>query len=356
MWSRSAAVRLSAVVAALAGGAVARAQPPAAPLRIEYRAAAGCPTEADFRALVSARLRRPVEEADAASAYVVTIEEIDRRFAGRLGVRASDGAASDRDVAGDTCDDVVAALAVVTALAIDAQAADAPAPMPSASASAAAASERPAAASERAAAPPPVEGGQAPPPAPPPPVGGRRAPPPRLATDTEARTTLGAQFLLGERIGAPAVGARIFAEPPVAAADRGVGPLRFDASLEAASDIPAAGGSASLLLAALAADACPLGVAAGVLHLSPCARVEGGVLAARRRGVAPARSVTRGWLAIALPVRARLPLWGPFVLDAEAGVRLPLLRDGFLAEGAGGAARPPQLEAVSALGLGLTIP
>ncbi|XXX74446.1 hypothetical protein WMF30_43045 [Sorangium sp. So ce134] len=347
MRSRSAAARLFLVSAALAGGAVARAEPAPAPLRIEYRAEAGCPTEAEFRARVGARLRRPLGAADAASAYVVAIERLDRRFTGRLGVRAADGAASDRDVAGDTCDDVVAALAVVTALAIDAQAADAPAtavaPMASAPASAAPAT------------PPQVGIGRAAPPAPPPPVGGEPTPPPAPAADAEARLTLGAQLLFGEMIGAPSFGARIFAEPPIAAVDRGVGPLRFDADLAASSDPPAAGGAASLLLAALAADACPLGAALGGVLLAPCARVEGGLLAVSRRGVAPARSVTRGWLAIALPVRARVQLGGPFALDAEAGVRMPLLRASVLAEGAAAAA-PPPIEGVAAVGLGMTIP
>ncbi|WP_437575127.1 hypothetical protein [Sorangium sp. So ce887] len=352
MRSRSAAARLFMVSAVLAGGAVARAQPTAAPLRIEYRAEAGCPTEADFRARVSARLRRALEEADAASAYVVSIEKLDGRFTGRLGVRGADGTASDRDVAGDTCDDVVAALAVVTALAIDAQTADAPA--------AVAAPVAAASASTASAPPRPAGSGPARPPAPPPPAGSARtrppAPAPAPASDAATHLTLGAQFLLGERIGTPSFGARIFAEPPVGAMDRGVGPLRFGAGLETASDIPAAGGSASFLLVALAADACPLGATVGALHLAPCASVEGGLLAASRRGVAPVRSVTRGWLAIALPVRARLPLWGPFVLDVEAGVRMPLLRDGILVQGADVVARPPPLEVVSALGLGVTIP
>lgn len=336
------------VSVALAGGAVARAQTTAGPLRIEYRAEAGCPAEADFRARVGARLRRAIGEADAASAYVVTIEKLDRRFAGRLGVRAADGTASDRDVAGDTCDDVVAALAVVTALAIDAQAANAPAT--------AAAPVAPASASAVAAPSSPGVSGRARPPAPPLPAGSGRARSPAPATDAAPHLTLGAQFLLGERIGAPSFGARIFAEPPVAAVGRGVGPLRFDAGLEMASDVPAAGGSGSLLLVALAADACPLGAALGALYLAPCARFEGGLVAASRRGVAPVRSETRGWLAVALPVRARVPLWGPFVLDVEAGVRVPLLRDGILVQGADVVARPPPLEGVSALGLGLTIP
>ncbi len=338
------------VSAVLAGGAVARAQPTAAPLRIAYRAEAGCPTEADFRARVSARLRRALAEADAASAYVVTLEKRDGRFVGRLGVRGADGTASDRDVAGDTCDDVVAALAVVTALAIDARTADAPA--------AVAAPVAAASASTASAPPRPAGSGLARSPAPPPPAGSARTRPPAPAPAPDAAThlTLGAQFLLGERIGTPAFGARIFAEPPVGATDHGVAPLRFGAGLETASDIPVAGGSAAFLLVALAADACPLGATAGALHLAPCARVEGGLLAASRRGVAPVRSVTRGWLAIALPVRARLPLWGPFVLDVEAGMRMPLLRDGLLVQGADVVARPPPLEVVSALGLGVTIP
>ncbi|HTN84090.1 MAG TPA: hypothetical protein VL242_10400 [Sorangium sp.] len=357
MRSRSAAARLFMVSTVLAGGAVARAQTASAPLRIAYRAEAGCPTEAEFRARVGARLRRPLGEADAASAYVVTIDERDGRFTGRLGVRAADGAASDRDVAGATCDDVVAALAVVTALAIDSQAADAAAAAaaaaPSAPASAVAveatgattvASASIASASARAT------------PAPPPPAGSGRARPPGPATDVATHLTLGAQLLAGEMIGAPSLGARLFAEPPLAARDDGVGPLRFGAHVEASSDVPAAGGSASFLLAAVAADACPVGAALGALRLAPCARVEGGLVAASRRGAAPARSATRGWLALALPLRARLPVWGPFLLDAEAGVRMPLLRDGLLVDGAGSPVRPPPIEAVFALGLGLTIP
>ncbi|WP_437509361.1 hypothetical protein [Sorangium sp. So ce1099] len=359
MRSRFAAARLFMVSTVLAGGAVARAQTTAAPLRIEYRAEAGCPTEAEFRARVSARLRRQLGEADAASAYVVTIDERDGRFTGRLGVRAADGGTSDRDVAGATCDDVVAALAVVTALAIDSQAADADAaaaatPAPPAPANAAAgadaagattvASTSTASASARAA------------PAPPPPAGSGPARPPGRATDVATHLTLGAQLLAGEMLGAPSLGARLFAEPPLAATDSGVGPLRFGAHVEASSDAPAAGGSASFLLAAVAADACPVSAALGALRLAPCARVEGGFVAASRRGAAPARSATRGWLALALPLRARLPVWGPFLLDAEAGARMPLLRDGLLVDGASSPVRPPPIEAVFALGLGLTIP
>ncbi|WP_437781711.1 hypothetical protein [Sorangium sp. So ce1097] len=350
--SRSVAAPLLMVSAALTGSAVARAEPTAAPLRVEYRAEAGCPTEADFRDRVVARLRRPLGEADAASAYVVTIEERDGRFAGRLGVRAADGAASDRDVAGDTCDDVVAALAVVTALAIDARAAGA--------APATAAAPAVAASASAAAAPRPAEGSArlrppASPPAPAPSPASPPAPAPPPAEDAATRLTLGAQLLFGQRSGQRSLGARLFAEPPVVAPDRGIGPLRFHADLETSSGVPAAGGSASSWLAAVAADACPLGATFGALRLAPCARVEGGLLSASRSGDAPVRSATRGWLAIALPVRARLPLWGPLVLDAEAGVRMPLLRDSLLVEGAE-AADAPQVEGVSAVGLGLTIP
>ncbi|WP_438031963.1 hypothetical protein [Sorangium sp. So ce204] len=349
MRSRSSAAPLFMISAALGGSAVAHAQPTAAPLRIEYRAEAGCPAEAEFRARVGARLRRNIAETDAASAYVVIIEQRDRRFIGRLGVRAADGTASDRDVAGDTCDDVVAALAVVTALAVDTQARDAPV---------AAATPAVSASPSAVAAPPPPAGAPpaSAPPAGAPPAGNTRARPPAPEPDATTHLVLGAQLLVGQMIGLPSFGARISAEPPLAVATRGVGPARFDAELEVSSDVPVAGGSASFLRAALGADACPLGASLGVLRLSPCARVEGGLVSASRRGIAPARSVTRGWLALGLPVRARLSLWGPFVLDADAGVRLPLLRDGFFPDGAGAGARPPPIESVAALGLGLTIP
>lgn len=347
------------ISAALGGSAVAHAQPTAAPLRIEYRAETGCPAEAEFRARVGARLRRNIAETDTASAYVVIIEQRDRRFIGRLGVRAADGTASDRDLAGDTCDDVVAALAVVTALAVDTQAGDAPVtaatPGVSASASTVAAPPPPVGAPPASAptAGAPTAGA---PPAGAPPAGNARARPPAPEPDATTHLVLGAQLLVGQMIGLPSFGARISAEPPLAVTTRGVGPARFDADLEVSSDVPVAGGSASFLRAALGADACPLGASLGVLRLSPCARVEGGLVSASRRGIAPARSVTRGWLALGLPVRARLPLWGPFVLDADAGVRLPLLRDGFFPDGADAGARPPPIESVAALGLGLTIP
>ncbi|WP_437973263.1 hypothetical protein WMF11_30625 [Sorangium sp. So ce295] len=354
MRSRSSAAPLFVISAALGGSAVAHAHPTAAPLRIEYRAEAGCPAEAEFRARVGARLRRNIAETDAASAYVVIIEQRDRRFIGRLGVRAADGTASDRDVAGDTCDDVVAALAVVTALAVDAQAGDAPvtAATPAASASPSAVAAPPPPVGAPPAGAPPASA----PPAGAPPAGNARARPPAPEPDATTHLVLGAQLLVGQMIGLPSFGARISAEPPLAITTRGVGPARFDADLEVSSDVPVAGGSASFLRAALAVDACPLGASLGVLRLSPCARVEGGLVSASRRGVAPARSVTRGWLALGLPVRARLPLWGPFVLDADAGVRVPLLRDGFFPDGADAGARPPPIESVAALGLGLTIP
>ncbi|WP_441292546.1 hypothetical protein ACSRUE_21060 [Sorangium sp. KYC3313] len=349
MRSRASTAPLFVISAALGGSAVAHAQPSAAPLRFEYRAEAGCPTEAEFRARVGARLRRNIAETDAASAYVVIIEQRDRRFIGRLSVRAADGTAADRDVAGDTCDDVVAALAVVTALAVDTQAGDAPV---------AAATPAVSASPSAVAAPPPPVGAPpaSAPPAGAPPAGNARTRPPAPEPDATTHLVLGAQLLVGQMIGVPSFGARISAEPPLAVTTRGVGPARFDADLEVSSDVPVAGGSASFLRAALGADACPLGASLGVLRLSPCARVEGGLVSASRRGIAPARSVTRGWLALGLPVRARLPLWGPLVLDADAGVRLPLLRDGFFPDGADAAARLPPLESVAALGLGLTIP
>jgi hypothetical protein len=335
--------RLFVIAAALAGSTVAYGQPSVATLRVDYSAEAGCPTEADFRARIGARLRRRVEKADAASAYAVKVEKRDHRFIGRLGVRAADGSASDREVEGDTCDDVVAALAVVTALAIDAQAAAVPAveaplrqepPTPAAPSALASASAAAAV---------------------PPPGGGARVRPPAIPEDAAARLTLGAQLLYGDLMGPPSFGARVFAEPPIDATDLGVGPLRIDADLEVSSDLPAAGGSASLLRAALAVDGCLLGVAVGVLRLASCVRIEGGLLEANSKGTSPARSARRGWLALALPVRGRMPLWGPLVLDAEFGPRMPLLRDGILSAGEILVARPPPIEGVLALGLGWTI-
>ncbi|HWA77990.1 MAG TPA: hypothetical protein VG937_36900 [Polyangiaceae bacterium] len=94
------------------------------PIRIEYRAIAGCPSVEEFRAEVFARTRsaRPAADSETARTFVVTIESAKAGVVGSLVVREASGATLARKVDGARCEQVATALSLATALAIDPQA------------------------------------------------------------------------------------------------------------------------------------------------------------------------------------------------------------------------------------------
>jgi hypothetical protein len=102
---------------------------PTEPIRIDYRAEAGCPSADDFNAQVfrrtaSARLASPN---DTARTFIVVIERRGAGLVGSLVVQQADGTTESREVAGPKCREVATVLALATALAIDPQASLAPA-------------------------------------------------------------------------------------------------------------------------------------------------------------------------------------------------------------------------------------
>ena len=134
--TRAARAGLAACVASLFVASRAMAEPTPSPprpavvgkavsLRVEYVAPASCPTREDFEALV--RARTPLAEfGDDARARSLRVELTSNgdAFHGHLemsGIAPSTDKATphERDVDGETCADVVDALGLVTALAID---------------------------------------------------------------------------------------------------------------------------------------------------------------------------------------------------------------------------------------------
>src|SRR4051812_6825677 len=103
------------VVASFASRATAEPETVA----IHYAAPAGCPAEAE----VIARLAEhaPVTRVEAGNVRVfdLAITVADEGFHGALSVREPAGAATMREVSAPTCDDVVTALVLVAALAIE---------------------------------------------------------------------------------------------------------------------------------------------------------------------------------------------------------------------------------------------
>ncbi|HEY3495931.1 MAG TPA: hypothetical protein VGK73_14635, partial [Polyangiaceae bacterium] len=91
------------------------------PYHIEYEAKPGCASrEAFIRELTSRteRARAAVPEEEGAKIVVKLIEN-DGAIAGQLTLLEQDGSETRRGVAGETCDETVAALALIAAVIID---------------------------------------------------------------------------------------------------------------------------------------------------------------------------------------------------------------------------------------------
>ena len=93
---------------------------PPPPLLVEYTAPGNCPTQSDFEARVRARteLARFADEPNAQTLQVV-VRPTGVSYAGHLSIVGRSGHISERDVEDMLCSNVVDALALVTAIAID---------------------------------------------------------------------------------------------------------------------------------------------------------------------------------------------------------------------------------------------
>ena len=133
------ATHLLVPVALLAASVPAQAAPA---VTLAYDAPAGCPSESEFVAAVTARGADfdAVRAAPVAQVMVVSISRAQDGFAGAFQVRDAREATNKREVRGASCREVADALAVVTAIALQGGAGDsgqtpaAPAPPPPAAA------------------------------------------------------------------------------------------------------------------------------------------------------------------------------------------------------------------------------
>lgn len=93
------------------------------PVHFDYRAPAGCPDAATFVGQVQWRTQRfrVAEQGETARRLLVNVNQRGARgnVSGRLTLRQLDGRESVRKVAGRSCDEIVDALALIAALAID---------------------------------------------------------------------------------------------------------------------------------------------------------------------------------------------------------------------------------------------
>jgi hypothetical protein len=254
----------------LAGSARAHAD---APARLIYGAPAACPDAAAFAAAVHERAPRALLDEDAPRTFTIAIAASAAGFTGAL--TASD-ASEPRVLAAARCDDLVAALALITALAID----------PSALAD--------------------------PPPAPPAPIAARWA----------ADALVGIDLALGvapDPLIAAALGARL--------RRRDLGHL--DLTILAARDTTrTAAGTAQVTWLTARLSACWTAPARSIA-LDACGDAEAGLLSAAGHDVVRAQDLRRPWLALGGHGAIRWPATARIFGELDVGAAIPLIRDRF---------------------------
>jgi hypothetical protein len=320
-------------------------------IRLAYSAYAGCPDEDRFLQGVTARtekIRRAAEGA-AARTFVVAVTRETRTIRGVLSITGLDGAVSRREVTGDSCDEVVSALALITALAVDPLAATAPelAPPvtePPSSPAAGGPSTNPPA---DAAVPtgPPVD--RVAPSAPHPSV----SPEPRSADRLPAaasapatpgpthrvRWAVGVQWdALGGLVPGWGIGGGAFVD----ATGPARGPLvpSFRASVSALSTRVAFAGAVGAELEWFVAtlETCPLRLAAtSEMGVSLCAALDAGALRSTGSGLQTNGTEVRPWVAPAALGRVAWSPRGPFFFEGEGGLMAPLTRYSFYVQQSG---------------------
>jgi len=363
---RPARVSRGAVAAALAGWAtVALALPRAVsaqeetkePVVVDYVAPDGCPMAAAFaRDLASrttrARVARPDEKGR------ILRVRLGRRGAGHVGTLAIEdggGLGTPREVAGGTCAEVVSALALVAALAVDSRAAtpglatdDAPsvdggsADGSAPAAAQAGAADRPANAPATPA--PSVEDA------------------PRSTADREVAGGVAFGVGAGAEVSTVAdavVSLRAFADLEIVRHSQVLAPsfrLAFSRSLD--HDTGGAGVSATFRLTQALLDVCPLRFdAATAVSVRPCLAASAGAVEVdpgAQGGTSKARS--RPWLSVSAHGRLSWTIAGRLSLEAEAGLSLPLLRESFFFEPNFPVYEAPPAAFVGRLGASLRFP
>jgi hypothetical protein len=317
---------------AVAGGAAAQTS---RSIRVEYEGPAACSDRHAFEEQIRARSARIVWGADGATLVRVHLSGAGAGTVGEVTIVDPSGQKSHRRVEG-ACNDVVSALALIAAVALD--------PLASTAAGASAAPSAAASSSSSSAAPPPPPSASAAPepPKPEPSATSRPAENPPPSPPSEHSSTHVWAWSIGVHAGLTAgvappllVSVPLFVdisrrtESPFAPAFR----LRAVRSNSGSGNAGVPNADFTWTLGTL--DACPLGLPGSPdarFRLVPCVRFEVGLLEAQGLGVTPTRSSARPWVAGGGAARASLWVVGGLFLEVEGGLVVPLLQDRFFVE------------------------
>ncbi len=309
------------------------------PIRITFAAPPGCPDEQAFTGELRARTARArlAWPGEPARTFRVTITRHAGQTLGNLTIEEAGGGSAVREVTGRTCPEVVSALALVMALAIDPHALttvhppspemgpkDTPAPAPPAvpwwvglSSDLAPPRFRLLGVDEASAlSPPPL------------PVW---LPPPR--PDLHGFRATAGTMIIGHGAIGPSLEPGIQAFFDIGRRESDVLEPSFRFSLLAVSggSIAAGAGTAGLRFGAMQLDACPIQLAIETfVRFYPCGTLEVGTIQGQGNGSIAHENITRPWVAGGLLGRSELRLVDHVMLELQGGLNFPFVRDKFL--------------------------
>ncbi|MBX3186526.1 MAG: hypothetical protein KF819_05905 [Labilithrix sp.] len=342
----SAALSVAVAVALAAPRAGAQEEPE--PFAVDYGAPRGCPDAAAFFGEVTARTPRARSAVGGESARVlrVRVEKRGQTHAGRLWIEEGAATSSARDVSGGSCGEVVGALGLVAALAVDPAASVAPRPAPEAAPTPAPTTEPPPSPSppnepKSLDANEPARDRSTDPPARTP----QKHEPPRWNVGAAAEVAALADAVVAVRIfGERDFGGRLLAPS-----------IRIAASRTLSVDRSASIGAATLAWTAGTIDLCPLRFdLASAVTARPCAGLTVGILVADGSGIPTPRSETRAWVSASAHVRLAWALSAVLALEIEGGALAPMLRESFFFDPNVLVYRAPAIAGFGRLGAGVS--
>lgn len=320
-WSRFAPTCRSASLATLLVCAEARAE--SEPIRIEYRADAGCPTRRDFEERVFDRTAsaRLAGTGESARTFSVDLRRRQRRVTGRLVISEPNGATMTRRVTGSDCGDVATVLALATALAIDPRAELAPHETLEEPESRTGPYEAEASSARPAQAPADESQDETP-------AAGADALGPTARMRAYAALGARARFLVAPK---PAWGAS--ATIGARSGDEAGSDLFLELAYLATAAERIQGATATFRFVLARPGVCPFGTSlGGAVRVSPCVAAELGAVTARGADLPFASASTRFFGSAELFLRADVKLSPVFFLSLDAGASAPFTRYEFLFE------------------------
>ena len=317
---------LPAIVHALAALAA-----DAVPIRVNYDAPASCPNQDAFYEAVQARTER-VRKAQGNEPRVdvnVRVTRADRRFHGEMREVVNQGETSARNVDGETCKEVVEALAFTVALSLDPEAHP---PVP------------PTAAVEPAPPKPDTPSAVTPPVTEP-------SHPPGPAARLELEVGMSVLATVVESSGF-ATGAALSVMLLRQANANTSGAIQLSL-LFAGTGLLTAPDDHRTRFGALALDACPFRHRTGNWEIAPCALGTVGFLELTGRGVDQPATVSRAWMSAGLDLQLSSLLGRGVVFESAFGATVPLARHRYYTNAPDQVvAATPVISALVRLGLG----